>query len=231
MNYLTIDIETIALEKDLPQEDKDKLQELDEVEKQEFLNCLPLSPFTSKIGCIGIKNCNESEHYKGYCLINSNIEFKPKFPELYKYVFFGNEIDLLTKFWHYLKMQKNYKFVTFNGREFDFPYLMIRSAYLGVACLVDIMRGSDWTMDSYHIDIAKKLTFNKFAKQGPLQKHKLDYYTKRFNNSTSKIDEVQGPLVGILWNQGKIKEVADYNCDDLEETFKLFLTLNKLNIC
>lgn len=231
MIYITIDIETVAEDiNSINELEKKKYDELKtEEEKIEFLNLLPLNPFASFISCIGIKKCIDKEHDKGYILINTDEEIESDTDD-YKFVCL-DEKTMLEKFWIFLKKQKEpFKLITFNGREFDFPYIMIRSALLEIEIPIDLMQGSDWTMDSYHIDIAKKLIFNKYSGNGPLKKRSLEYYTMQFLGKSSKTELVKGCKVSELYKNGNVKGIADYNIEDLDVTFELFIHLNKLRL-
>jgi uncharacterized protein YprB with RNaseH-like and TPR domain len=42
----------------------------------------------------------------------------------------GSEIEILKKFWEDVRLYK--QLITFNGRSFDCPFLMLRSAVLGI---------------------------------------------------------------------------------------------------
>jgi len=238
MNYLTVDIETTALSfKELSDEDKEVYNKLKtEEEKDEWMKGLALNPFTSKLVCISIKKCIDFKHDKGWVLVVSPYEITST--NNYKYVCFEDEKTLFEKFWNFLEKQVSFKFITFMGREFDFPYLMLRSAYLGVQNSANLMHGSDWTMNTYHIDLAKELCFFKYSSKGAIKLRSLDYFCKRFLGKTSKKVEVQGNLITTLYNEGKIKEICDYasggngidkdGIGDTDITFELFVKLKKL---
>lgn len=225
MSYLTIDIETAKLD-NIPVEDQNDIDSSEDKDQAESL--LPLNPFASQIVCIGIKKSTLDEHDKGWVLINSDKKIQSE-NENYKYVC-CDETTLLSKFWEFLTKIKFKKFITFNGRGFDFPYLALRSTYLGIPLTMDLMRGSDWSIDDYHIDLALKLTFGKFSGNGPLKRRKLDYYCKRYLGASPKTDEISGSKVGQVFREGKIDEIAKYCIEDVEKTFQLYKKIKSLNL-
>ena len=235
MKYLTIDIETRAKKvEDLYDEDKEIYDKLSDEDKVEYEKKMALNPFTSELVCISIKRCNDLQHENGWVLIVSPYKIESTNPK-YKYVCFETKKELYEKFWQFLTKQKEpYKFITFMGREFDFPYILLDSAIEGVPNSANLMQGSDWTMHSYHIDLAKELCFFKYSSKGAIQLRSLDYYCKRFLGKTSKKIDVKGSLITTLYNEGKIKEIADYasggdgskdSIGDTDITFELFCYL------
>ena len=230
MIYLTTDIETSRFDlKDCPEEDQERIDEIDdEKEKQQAIDNLALNPFTSEIVCIGIKKIKNREHDKGYILMNSKEKDIKLENKGYKYVALS-EKKMLEKYWNYIRETQFNKFITFNGGGFDFPYMMIRSAYLGIP-IEYIQLGPDWKVEEFHIDLMKQLRFNQWSASGALTSRKLDYYTKRFLNKTSKSNEVHGKKVSILFREGKIKEIADYCVDDCEIETELYFHLKDLKL-
>ena len=227
MVYLTVDIETSRL-KTLPEEDQERIDDIeDEKEKQKAIDNLALNPFTSELVCIGIKKTKNREHSKGYLLMNSDKDVKLE-NENYKYIKLP-EVKILEKFWNYIRKTQFNKFITFNGGGFDFPYMMIRSAYLGIP-IEPIQLSPDWKVEEFHIDLMRQLRFNQYGgNDGPIMTRTLDYYTKRFLNKTSK-SNVKAIMVSQLYKEGKIKEIADYCIDDCEIETELCFHLKDLKL-
>ena len=69
------------------------------------------------------------------------------------------EEDVLKEFWEGARSYDT--FVTFNGRRFDVPYLMVRSAMLSVTPSVDMMehRYLKYQRLTRHVDLFDQLTF------------------------------------------------------------------------
>lgn len=225
--YLVLDIETVAYsDNEVNKMEREKLEEFEtDLERNQYKELFPLSPFTSKLFCLGLK---DTESGKRWVLVNRPGAGKIKSPdENTKYVFYDSEEELFAGFWEWISKKKFKKFITFNGREFDMPYLMLRSAVLKVESTVNLMFGSEYNFDSYHIDLAKKLVFNKWGSHGPTKRYKLDYYLKVFGLGSSKTDEASGKTVSILYREGKYKEIIEYNCRDLDKTQELYEYLIK----
>src|SRR5262245_64565702 len=80
-------------------------------DRLKVLESLGLDPCTGRIICIGVYWL-ELERSRAYC--------QP------------DERELLANFWSDIGQIRPQRFVTFNGKSFDFPYINIRSAIMGV---------------------------------------------------------------------------------------------------
>src|SRR3989304_10427362 len=90
-------------------------------------NGLGFSPLTGQIVAIGIY---DGEHKKGAVYFQASKKDEQSFEEeQYKFEVMG-EKEMLTRFWEVV--EKYETFVTFNGRSFDVPFLMVRSAIYGI---------------------------------------------------------------------------------------------------
>ena len=83
-----------------------------------------------------------------------------------KYKSFVSEAEMISHFWNGLTDRHYNAFISFNGRNFDCPFLMLRSAALGVRPSVNLMAGTRWNytvkIKNYeidHIDLAEKLVY------------------------------------------------------------------------
>ena len=124
--------------------------------------------------------------------------------------------------------------VTFNGRNFDCPFLMLRSAVLGIRPSINMMAGTRWefkvggsTGDRYsgaeHIDLLDKLTFNAgFDKVGATRKFNLNFYTKSFGIASPKSQTIAGDKVPIFYAEGRTREIAEYCMRDVRATSELY---------
>jgi uncharacterized protein YprB with RNaseH-like and TPR domain len=86
----------------------------------------------------------------------------------------GTEREIIEKFWEYIS--KFEIFITFNGRGFDCPFLMLRSAILGIKPSRDLMEYNRLRREP-HIDLLDEFTFF-----GMLRKFSLDFYCKVFRD-------------------------------------------------
>lgn len=126
----------------------------------------------------------------------------------------GSEKEILEKFWHAISYA--HKFVTFNGRGFDCPVLMMRSAILQVKPTKNLMPYR-YSAD-LHVDLLEHLTFYNTTR-----KFNLDFYCKAFGIESPKAHGVTGHDVEPMFEEGKYKEIAQYCAGDLQATRELYL--------
>ena len=129
---------------------------------------------------------------------------------------------MLEQFW--LDIGHYDQFVTFNGRAFDCPFLMLRSAILQVQPTRNLM---PYRYDaSVHCDLLEQFTF-----YGALRKFNLDFYCKSFGVESPKIHGVTGLDMKQLTEEKRFREIAEYNLRDLQATAELFRRWEKfLNV-
>jgi len=181
-----------------------------EAEKEEIKNKLALYPLTGEIVTIGMLN---PETDKGYALFQNNGGAAERSEE--KGIIFesGSEKEILEKFWNFVG---NYQqAITFNGRGFDLPYLMLRSAIYKIQPSRNFM---GYRFDyKVHCDLLEQLTF-----YGAVRKFNLDFYAKSFGIKSSKDAGMDGSMVGEMYQAGKFKEIAAYCVRDLFTTKGLY---------
>jgi len=226
-NKLVLDIETIGedfdaldhatqenltrwIKKDSDSEDEYKIA------LQDLKNGLGFSPLTGEIVAIGLLDYYKNEgavYYqapgqKNEDLKEDGIQFKQM-----------TETDMLRKFW---ELAERYQvFVTFNGRAFDIPFLVIRSAILGVRPTKDLMRGRylyQNNPEALHIDLAEQLSFYGAVRR----KGSLHLWSRAFGIPSPKSGGVTGDDVGPLFKRGKFLDIARYNVGDIRATRELY---------
>ncbi len=217
---LVVDIETTAIPlKNLTETQKEFLfryanQEKNESSKQEKLDevirYLNLYPFTAKIISIGLMNVNSGNRY----VLFESEEKKNWEVEAEKIVYEGlSESEMLSKFWEY--SNKTNKLITFNGRIFDIPFLISRSAIYKIKPTNNYLKSRyDHTN---HIDLLEEFTFH-----GKMKKFNLDFYCNSFGIESPKTDLENGLEINNLYNSGKIEEIAIYCGKDILATAKLY---------
>ncbi|MGA2669411.1 MAG: ribonuclease H-like domain-containing protein [Ignavibacteria bacterium] len=214
-NILVFDIETIGHKlDDFPEEVRKYLikDASDEGDIKEIVEQFVFNPLTSKIAAIGMLDNREE---KGCILVNTEEETTfLKNHENFNYIN-GTEEGILKIFWDTLVSKKYNLFVTFNGREFDCPFVMLRSLYYRIKPTVNLMKGSDFTFKDYHIDLLKEFTFNTHSGRGARRKFSLDFYCRTFGIPSPKKDGVTGDLVDGLYKEKKFQEIADYCIGDV----------------
>ena len=222
MSRIVIDIETLAY----PLDHFDEVQQeyllkfSDTAEKKvETIQKFSLYPTTSQIITIGMINPDTGH---GKVLFQSEEKVDEPSPDGAVRFLSGSEEELLNWFWQDLTHYE--QFITFNGRGFDCPFLMLRSAILQVQPTRNLM---PYRYDTkIHCDLLEQLTF-----YGALRKFNLDFYCKTFGIESPKSHGITGLDLHELFAQKRFKEIAEYNLGDLKATAELFLRWNNyLNI-
>lgn len=213
MNKVVFDIETLGFPLDSFDE---KQQEYllkfakTEEERTEAIQKLALTPLTGHIIAIGMLN-PDSHH--GKVLFESTAQdFFTSDDGMIEYVS-ATEKDMLEEFWK--SIVHFHQFITFNGRSFDCPYIMLRSATLGVKPTRNLLpyRYSF----SEHCDLLEQLTFyNAF------RKFNLDFYCKSFGIKSPKSEGITGLDLGPLFEAGRFREIAEYCMGDVKATAELY---------
>lgn len=126
----------------------------------------------------------------------------------------GSEKDILEKFWN--AIAHAHQFVTFNGRCFDCPVLLLRSAILSVKPSKNIMPYRYSTEN--HVDLLEQLTF-----YGAVRKFNLDFFCKSFGIASPKGNGITGHDVLPLFQKGAYTDIARYCAGDLFATRTLYL--------
>ena len=214
MARVVIDIETLGY----PLESFDEVQQEyllkfsdTEEKKIEAIQKLSLYPTTSQIITVGMLN-PETGHAKVLFQSETSVDEIAENGAIH--FLSGTEPEILKTFWSDLSHYD--QFITFNGRGFDCPFLMLRSAMLGVQPTRNLM---PYRYDSkIHCDLLEQLTF-----YGALRKFNLDFYCKSFGIKSPKSHGITGLDLRGLFEQKRFKEIAEYNLGDLKATAELFL--------
>lgn len=241
MSYLVFDIETTGKQYDELDEttkgyfrqwaERDaQSEEQIERELEQIKRGLPFSPFLGEVVAIGI--LDQDDQGAVYFRIDSSNLGRSGLPRSqdgspaladfeedgvqYRV---GTEKEILEKFW---EMAGNYyTFVTFNGRAFDAPFLMIRSAVYGIRPSRNLMPNRYLGSQKFgpqHIDLSDQLTFYGAVRRLP----KLHFVTKAFNIESPKEGGMGGEEVPQAFKDGRYEEIARYCMDDVIATKKLF---------
>jgi len=210
---LVIDIETIGFDFETFSE---KTQEYllqyakSNEEKAEIKSKLGLSPLTGEIVAIGMLN---PDTQKGKMFFQNNGGEKIEFEEQGIFYQSGTEKELLENLWNAVSHYD--QIITFNGRAFDVPFLMLRSTKHSVRPTRNLL-GYRYEFQR-HCDLLEQLTF-----YGAMRKFRLDFYAKFFGIKSSKDEGIDGSMVGELYQAGKYLEIARYCARDLETTKELY---------
>ncbi len=217
MSSVIFDIETLAL----PLDSFDAAQQeyllkfADTEEKREVeLQKLNLYALTAEIIAIAMLN---PETMAGRVFFQSDKE-EQYFSDDRKIEYVsGNETLVLRSFWE--AVPRYNQFITFNGRTFDCPFIMLRSAITGVLPTRNLL---PYRYDaSEHCDLLDQLSF-----YGATKKFNLDFYCKTFGIKSPKSEGLTGLSLGPLFREGRYKEIADYCMGDVVATAELFKRWN-----
>lgn len=213
MSRIVFDIETLGypLESFDPMEQDYLMKNADSEEKRDAeVQKLSLYPLTARIISIGMLNPDtgagkvmyQSAEREGFLSNDGSVEFQS-----------GEEKELLTWFWE--TIQKYSQFITFNGRGFDCPFIMLRSAILSISPTRNLM---PYRYDaSVHCDLLEQLTF-----YGAVRRFNLDTYCRSFGIPSPKSEGITGTDLGRLFNEGKFREIALYCFRDVKATAELY---------
>ena len=191
--------------------EKEPDKELREQKKDEAKRYLSLYPLTAKVIVIGLLHTEmekavvlyEGSEAEGNVVTEDELVVYKPLPEK----------EMLETFWKYAA--KTNRFISFNGRNFDLPFLMIRSAKLKVKPTVNFIKSRyDKTN---HIDLLEQFTF-----YGLTKKFNLDFYCQSFGIESPKSKGVSGMEVKQLYDAGRIKEIAVYCGEDIRATNELY---------
>ena len=134
-------------------------------------------------------------------------------------IFRGDERQVLEKFWEIVSRGRSLpRLVTFNGRGYDGPLMMIRSAQLGVRCERDLM-GYRYDIRE-HCDLSDVLRFHG----GWRESYSLDYWCRRFDVESPK-GGIDGSQVARAYRDGRIDDIGEYCLRDVRATAELYRKL------
>ena len=213
MNRVVFDIETLGFPfesfDDAQQEYLLKFAKTDE-EREEALQRLSLTPYTAQILCIGMLNPDTKQ---GKVFFQAE-GLEPSFADegLVQLVP-CTEAEILTHFWKSIIHYK--QFITFNGRGFDCPFVMARSALLGVKPTRNLM-GNRYAVND-HCDLLDQLTF-----YGAIRKFSLDFLCKAFGIKSPKESGVTGLDMMRRFAEKQYREIAEYCLGDVKATAELY---------
>ncbi len=183
---------------------------------EELKNGLGFSPLTGEIVAIGVLDYYKNEGVVYFQAPGEKIKESSEGGITFKQM---SEKEMLVKFWDGAKQYQH--FITFNGRGFDMPFLMVRSAIHGIRPTKDLMRGrylSQHTYDAIHIDLLDQLTFYGAVRR----KGGLHLWSRAFGIESPKSGGITGDDVGRLFKEKKFLDIAKYNVGDLRATRELY---------
>ena len=217
MKKLVIDIETVGT----PWEELDSyvreylIKGLSEGDAEETRRAGGLSPFRGRIIAIGVINIDDGRSCAMYEVPGqTQLSIEKSGQRTYMS---GSEKQILEKFWEFFDSDS--RFITFNGRQFDGPFLMLRSAINGIVPKRDLV-GYRY---GFHPNCDLREVLNFFGTTNSRQfKFNLDLACKVFGVETSKGEGLDGRSVETWYRAGRHREIADYCLDDVRATAALY---------
>jgi hypothetical protein len=229
--FISFDIETSAIPYETFSESQREYlirgAKTDE-EKQKKIDEMALYPMTSQVAAICmkiIKYTDKNELTEKNVALMTNPELDDEetsnFQENQTYYYEANETNVIQTFWKTLAKYKSATLISFNGRSFDAPFLMLRSAILNIIPTRNLMNGTKFNY-SQHIDLLDELTFYSNTFYGATKRFNFDFYTKAFGLKSPKSEGVDGSKVGELFKNKEYKVIADYCLRDVDATWLLY---------
>lgn len=213
MSRVVIDIETVGVDfdglDDQAQEYLLKAARTQE-EREAVPETLSFSPLTGQIVAIAMLNPDTA---KGAVYYQAPGQDASEFEESGVVYASGTESQILEKFWRTIGFYE--QFVTFNGRSFDCPFLMVRSAINKVRPTKNLV---PYRYGDEHIDLYDRLGFFGAVRRTM----SLHMWCQAFGIRSSKTGGISGYEVPRFFHEGKYLEIARYCFDDIRATAELF---------
>ncbi len=214
MGTVVFDIETVGVDfEGLDQTSQEVLLKnaADEEEARIIKEGMGLSPLTGFIVAIAMLDSDTGE---GAVFFQSKDAALKDFREDNIDYVVCDEKQILENFW---KMIRRYpRFVTYNGRGFDCPFIMVRSGILKVKPTRELM---PYRYDSKaHVDLYDQMTFYGAMRRG----FSLHMVTQAFGIKSPKEEGVSGAQVGEMFHKGECASIARYCMRDVKATAELF---------
>ena len=217
MKKLVIDIETVGI----PWEELDSyvreylIKGLSDGDAEETRRAGGLSPFRGRIVAIGVINIEDGRSCAMY-EVPGQTDLRMEKVGARTYIS-GSEKQILEKFWTFFDSDS--RFISFNGRQFDGPFLMIRSAIHGIVAKRDLV-GYRY---GFHPNCDLREALNFFGTTNNRQfKFNLDLACKTFGVTTSKSEGIDGRSVETWYRAGRHRELAEYCLEDVRATAELY---------
>ena len=220
MKRLVIDIETVGT----PWDEHDPyvreflIKGMSDAEAEEEKRRGGLSPFRGRIVAIGVINADDGRGAVLYEVPGQEQLVTRK--EGNRTFISGTERLILQQFWNY--MNRDDRFISFNGRQFDGPFIMIRSAINAVTPKRDLV-GPRYAFHP-NCDLRDALTFNGTVNTRQIR-FNLDFACKAFGIVSSKTDSMDGRAVETAYREGRYEEIASYCLDDVRASCELYQRL------
>lgn len=204
------------LERSIPEDTPEYEKTLERIKDD-----LVFSPLTSEIIALGVLDCDKERGVVYFQAPGEKIEhFEEGGIEFKK----ATEKEMLESFWR--GADEYSEFISFNGRGFDVPFIMIRSAILGIRPTKNLVGARylyQHPQGAVHVDLQEQLTFYGALRRTGMSLHMA---ARAFGIESPKADGVTGDNVTELFRGKKYLDIARYNARDLQTTKELYLRWN-----
>ncbi len=185
-------------------------------QREEVPNRLGLHPGTGRVVAIGLWFPEED---RGLVLVEGDAPGWSDWGANAR-IFRGDEGAILREFWKVINDSCG-TVVTFHGRPFDAPYLMLRSAILAVDPTRNLVPYRYGFQE--HCDLADVLSFwNARRIVG-----NLDFWCRQFAIESPKT-VIQGTDVATLYKERRLEDIARYCLGDARATAQLYVRLKPI---
>jgi len=184
-------------------------------EMKELKEGMGLSPLTGSIVAIGVYDTEQEKGAVYFSAPGTNIEAHEEGGIKYEAM---DEKAMLEQFWKVAAVCT--EFVSFNGRSFDAPFLVIRSMVHRVVPSKDLLSNRYLSMQrgAAHIDLMDQLTFYGAARF----RKSLHLFCRALSIQSPKASGTTGDDVASLYKDKKYLDIARYNAGDLIATAALY---------
>ncbi|MFN2384930.1 MAG: ribonuclease H-like domain-containing protein [Thermoanaerobaculia bacterium] len=183
-------------------------------DRQKLPEDLALWPFTARIIALAMLNPDSGRGKVWYESRDGRRE-ETSADGLFQFIG-DSESAFLVEFWN--AIARFHRFISFNGRCFDGPILMLRSAALGIPVSKNLA-GYRYSVRP-HTDLLDVISFF-----GASRKWNLDFACKAFGIESPKEHGMDGYSVGPYYRAGRVREIAQYCRRDVEATARLYQKL------
>ncbi|MFO7445185.1 MAG: ribonuclease H-like domain-containing protein [Ignavibacteriaceae bacterium] len=190
--------------------EKETNEELRLQKRDDAIRYMSLYPFTASIVAIGIYDVNKEKSFVYYESESAEEFFSEEKNVHYKGL---SESKMLESFWRIVEVTD--QVITFNGKIFDAPFVMLRSALNKIKPSKNLI-GKRFD-STFHLDLLEQLTYS-----GLIRKFNLDFYCHAFGIQSPKSKGISGMDVKNLYEAGRIKDIAVYCGDDIYATYQLY---------
>jgi hypothetical protein len=181
-------------------------------EAQEVRDSLSFYPVTAQIVTIAMLEADSEKAFVVYQVPSQQPQRSVEGETEYFAV--SNEKQLLEFFWS--KVSKYETVITFNGRGFDCPFILVRSAVHRLKGTKNLM--PDRYRSNSHIDLMEKLTFLGAVRR----RFSLHVWCNAFGIKSPKDEGITGLDVKNLFKEGRHQDIARYCLRDVAATRELY---------